>query len=75
MRDQRLGVQLALRNKLQDLSGSGSIWLPLYSATMVTTAFGRAHFQARRNVSSAPAASSTTSAPPWLLLARTNSSA
>ncbi len=46
------------------ISGSGSIWGVSYIATMVTRALGRAHCQARGKVSSPPAASMTTSAPP-----------
>ena len=46
------------------MSGRGRVWGLSYSATMVTTALGRAHCQAMRKVTSVPATSSTTSAPP-----------
>ena len=56
------------------ISGRGSTCGLSYSATMVTIAFGRAHSHAMRKLSSVPATSSTTSAPPWALFCRTNSS-
>ena len=46
------------------VSGRGRGWGLSYSATLVTTALGRAHCQAMRKVFSVPATSSTTSAPP-----------
>ena len=57
------------------ISGSGSVCGLSYSATIETIAFGRAHSHARRKLSSEPATSQTTSAPPCGLLSCTNSCA
>ena len=92
MRDQRLGVQLALRNKLQDLSAVTAIHTARFKCQIFAVHFRQRQYLAaiiQRNdgdhgvwARALPGqtecllrarSSSTTSAPPWLLLARTNS--
>ena len=70
--DEGRGVDLAFRDKLKYLRAVATVYAA--GATIVTMALGRAQRQASWKVSSLPATSMTTSAPPWALSFLTNAS-